>query len=90
MTIRERARDMWEFPGSTMKLCEIAETLQVPATTVRSWKSRYGWDGSERDGKHKRRRGGQPGNKNAVGAGAPLGNINAVVTGAYTWRARTV
>jgi uncharacterized protein YjcR len=31
----------------------------------------------------KRRRGGQPGNKNAVGHGAPRGNKNAFKHGAY-------
>ena len=73
------------------KLIEIAEALGVPEGTVRSWKNRYGW---ERDAnatlqKPKRnvakKRGGQPGNKNAVGHGGtgPPGNKNAVTTGEF-------
>ncbi len=62
-------------------MVEIAEKLGIPAGTVRSWKNRYGWgnrkDSSERNVAkkgcnknatlRKRKKGGQPGNKNAKG-----------------------
>lgn len=65
-----------------MKLVDIAKKLDVPASTVRRWKSTQNWDGdakkkkNERSQKKKtnaRHKGGQPGNKNAVGnKGGPL------------------
>ena len=71
------------------KLIEIAEALDVPEGTVRSWKNRYHWSNATL---HKPKRnvakakGGQPGNKNAVGnrgGAAPEGNKNAVTTGEF-------
>ena len=70
------------------KLIEIAETLDVPEGTVRCWKNRYGW-GNAALQKDKcnvaKKRGGQPGNKNAVGheGTGPPGNKNAVTTGEF-------
>lgn len=70
------------------KLIEIAEALGVPEGTVRSWKNRYVWANATLQ-KPKRnaakKRGGQPGNKNAVGHGGtgPPGNKNAVTTGEF-------
>jgi len=62
-------------------LIEIARQLEVPEGTVRSWKNRYKWDNAtlQKDNRNvaKRKKGGQPGNKNAVGHGAPEGNKNA-------------
>lgn len=65
-----------------MKLVDIAKKLDVPASTVRRWKSTQNWDGdtkkekNERSQKKKtsaRHKGGQLGNKNAVGnKGGPL------------------
>lgn len=53
-----------------MKLVEIASQLELPEGTVRRWKSTHKWD-SERSDKSKanvrKKRGGQPGNKNATG-----------------------
>lgn len=76
-----------------LKLAAIAKRLEVPEGTVRSWKNRGGWD-REKDTKrnvandragpgatlHKKKRGGQPGNKNARGSNggaAPARNKNA-------------
>lgn len=73
---------------SGKKLIEIAEALGVPEGTVRSWKNRHGWVNATLQ-KPKcnvaRKRGGQPGNKNAVGHGGtgPPGNKNAVTTGEF-------
>lgn len=69
-----------------MAMVEIANKLKVSDGTVRSWKNRYGWGDKSKKNKcnvakedskknatlHKRKRGGQPGNKNAKGgAGNP-------------------
>lgn len=79
-----------------MKLVDIAKKLDVPASTVRRWKSTQNWDGktkgkkNERSQKKKanaRHKGGQPGNRNAVGnKGGPLkpGDKIAEKHGAYS------
>lgn len=78
----ERIHKALELYKQGMKLVEIANQLNLPAGTVRRWKSTHKWD-SERSGKKCERsgksKGGQPGNKNAVGndGGAPEGNKNA-------------
>lgn len=41
---REKAREMWEASGRTLKLREIAETLHVPEKTISGWKSKDGWN----------------------------------------------
>lgn len=70
------------------KLVEIASQLNLPEGTVRRWKSTHKWDNERSDKKSersKRKKGGQPGNKNAVGndGGAPEQNKNAVKTGEF-------
>lgn len=68
-----------------MKYKDIAEKYGVTINTVKSWKTRYGWSKEKKKGVHTKtkkvctQRGGQPGNKNAVGnaGGAPLRNNNA-------------
>lgn len=50
---------------------EIARELEIPEATVRCWKRRYQWTRE----KPKREKGGQPGNKNALGnkgGGSPV------------------
>lgn len=75
----ERVGKAKELFSQGMKLIEIAKTLNVSEGTVRSWKSRYKWDCNVAKVKRNvaKTRGGQPGNKNAVGGGAPLKNNNA-------------
>ena len=69
-----------------MKYKEIAEKYGVTINTVKSWKTRYEWS-RDKKGVHTKskkvctQKGGQPGNKNAVGHGAPEQNKNAVKTG---------
>lgn len=63
-----------------MKLKDIASRLEVPEGTVRRWKNTYKWNSERSDKKaNVRKRGGQIGNKNAVGGNqsAPLRNHNA-------------
>ena len=69
------------------KLVEIASQLNLPEGTVRRWKCTHKWD-NERSGKKSershRKKGGQPGNKNAVGCGAPDQNRNAEKYGFFS------
>lgn len=72
-----------------LKLIEIANELNVPEGTVRSWKNRYQWDCNVAKEKRNvaKRKGGQPGNKNAVGnvgGGAPKQNKNAEKYGFFS------
>lgn len=53
-----------------MKLIDIAKQLDLPEGTVRRWKSTHKWDSERSDKKDanvRKKRGGQPGNKNATG-----------------------
>lgn len=76
-----------------MKLTDIAKKLDVPEGTVRSWKNRGKWASkSSKNSKcsvanketdsnaalQKKKRGGQPGNKNSKGASKGKGNHNPV------------
>lgn len=60
------------------KLVEIASQLNIPEGTVRRWKCTHKWENERSDIKSerskKRKKGGQPGNRNATG---PPGNKNA-------------
>lgn len=78
----EQARELF-MEGK--KLIEISELLKIPEGTIRSWKNRYDWDNATLQKKRNvaKRKGGQPGNKNALGAGAPENNKNAVTTGEF-------
>ena len=66
------------------KLVDIAHQLDLPEGTVRRWKCTHKW-GNERSGRKsersQRKRGGQPGNKNATG---PPGNKNAEKYGFFS------
>ena len=70
-----------------MKLVEIANQLNLPEGTVRRWKHSYKWN-TERSEKQSERshkkKGAQPGNKNAVGHGAPKKNKNAEKFGFFS------
>ncbi len=66
-----------------VNLRKLADDLNLKYDTVRKWKSKDDWGNIPRQNK----RGGQPGNKNAVGnvgGGAPIGNLNAEKDGAYS------
>lgn len=86
-----RAEQAKELFLQGKKLIEISEALGIPEGTVRSWKNRYNWEGKSNATLQKNKRnvakerGGQPGNKNAVGHGGtgPPGNKNAVTTGEF-------
>lgn len=78
---------------------ELAEKYNVSLNTIKSWIKRYGWSSLKNKGAPskqegapsgvqgapcKKKRGGQPGNKNAVGHGAPAGNKNAEKFGFFS------
>lgn len=77
----EQAKEMF-LQGQ--KLVDIARQLNLPEGTVRRWKCTHKWD-NERSNKKsersQRKRGGQPGNKNATG---PPGNKNAEKYGFFS------
>lgn len=76
--------------GEEVNLAELADRLGVKRQTLRNWKSKEKWDEAVKP--PKRKRGGQPGNKNSKGKknaagshpGAPTGNKNAEKDGAYS------
>lgn len=99
MDNREKGYTLWK---KGLKYKEIADKLGVPESTVKSWATRYWKNGkvasekvaskskkvatSDATPDHKRTRGGQKGNVNAVGKkdGAPIGNQNAFKHGGYS------
>lgn len=90
---RDKAFTLWIDSGGKRELKDIAAELGVSAEQVRKWKCADKWDAKTQkvtlpNGKGhvtKRKRGGQPGNKNAVGnsGGAPLGSANHYKHGLY-------
>lgn len=74
--------------GVEVSLRELAQEQGVSYQTLRNWKAADRWD----EALPKKRRGGQPGNRNSAGkknaagshAGAPAGNKNAEKDGAYS------
>lgn len=76
---------------------KLAEKYDTSLNTIKSWIKRYGWselkkergapskvEGAPSSVPGKRRRGGQPGNKNAEGSGAPEQNKNAEKHGFFS------
>jgi uncharacterized protein YjcR len=76
-----------------MKLVDLAEQMKVTPSTVRKWKAQDKWDNDLKGSAPKSKRsalkrsrghpGGQPGNQNAAGHGAPAGNQNATKFGFF-------
>lgn len=81
---RDKARQIWIDSGGTMNARELAEKVGVKPEQIRKWKSLDNWTVALEESKQPRKRGGQPGNKNAAGAGAPPKNKNAQTHGAYS------
>ena len=77
------AYQLWVDSGKQKKLKDIAAELDVSESQVRKWKNQDKWNGNvtnkSKSNVTKRKRGGQPDNKNAVGGNqsAPLKNNNA-------------
>ncbi|MFK3811836.1 phage terminase small subunit [Bacillus halotolerans] len=73
-----------------MKYKDLAEKYGVSVNTIKSWKQRHGWKrkkGAPSEKSVHTKKGGQPGNKNAIGnkgGAAPAGNQNAVTHGFFS------
>ena len=77
---RDAAKQRFIDSGGTITTEENAALAGVTQSRIRKWKSEDKWLKSL----PRRKRGGQPGNKNAGGFGAPDGNKNAETHGAYS------
>lgn len=88
---RDRAYELWKERGGKIANREIAAALGEDEKKIAVWKQRDKWSVVQQSEsvvqqkkdccttrKPKKKRGGQPGNGNAKGHGAPLGNKNAV------------
>ena len=88
---RDQAFEIYRKSGGNIDLVEIASQLNLSPGTIRGWKSKDDWENrlngtlQKNTERSKRKKGGQPGNKNAVGHGGtgPPGNKNAVTTGEF-------
>lgn len=72
-----------------MKYKDLAEKYGVSINTIKSWKKRHGWErkkGAPKEKSVHTKKGGQPGNKNAIGnsGGAPARNQKAKTHGFYS------
>lgn len=87
---RDLAYRLWLESDKKRKLKDIAAELEVSESQVRKWKNQDNWKGNvtnKTKGNVTKRRGGQPGNKNAVGGAggaAPLNNNNAEKYGFFS------
>lgn len=79
---KEKAKQIFFDSEGLAKPSEIAETLGINPAQVRKWKCVDKWE--EQLKSKPKKRGGQKGNKNAEGHGAPLRNRNAETHGAYS------
>lgn len=77
---RDLAFELYRKSKGTLKPKEIGEKLGVKSSQISKWKYLDKWD----DKLKEKRKGGQPGNQNAKGAGAPKGNKNAETHGGYS------
>ena len=83
---RDKARQLWLDSGKSRLLKSIAEELKVSEEQVRKWKNQDKWDLvtlPNGKGNVTKRKGAQPGNKNAAGHGAPKKNSNAEKHGLF-------
>ena len=85
---RDRAYELWQQSEGKRLLKDIAAELRVSEEQIRKWKNQDKWDKvtlPKAKSNVTNRKGGQPGNKNAVGHGGtgPPGNKNAVTTGEF-------
>lgn len=90
---RNKAFEIYKEHNGNIDLVEIASQLNISPGTVRGWKSKDSWNDKLNGTFHKnterskRKKGGQPGNKNAVGnagGSAPKQNKNAEKYGFFS------
>lgn len=80
---RDEAKRRWLESDGKATNTELAELAKVPESRIRKWKSEDKWKAELEEQRASRKPGGQPGNQNAKGHGAPKRNDNAVTHGAY-------
>ena len=87
---RDKACELCLKSGKKRQLKDIAAELGVSEEQIRKWKNQDQWDkvtlpNAKSNVTNHRNKGGQPGNRNAVGHGGtgPPGNKNAVTTGEF-------
>ncbi len=82
---RDRAYEIYKEHGGKITNREIANLLGEDEKVVAVWKGRDKWNDVQRSEKSctTNKKGGQPGNKNAVGHGAPKRNNNAEKHGLF-------
>ena len=76
---RDLAYRLWLESDKKRKLKDIAAELEVSESQVRKWKNQDNWKGNvtnKAKGNVTKRRGGQPGNKNAVGGAGGAAPLN--------------
>ena len=88
---RDKAFELFKEHNGNITNREIANILNVPERTISVWKIRDSWNekvncstSKKECSTTKKKRGGQPGNKNAVGHGAPKENKNAEKHGFFS------
>lgn len=80
---RDEAKKQWLESGGEITTKELAAAHGVPEQRIRKWKSEDKWQ-QELTAEQPKKRGGQKGNQNATGHGAPTDNKNAETHGAYS------
>lgn len=88
---RDRAFEIYREHGGKIENRRIAEMLGISEKSVSGWKCKDKWEDKlngvlqTEERSTPKEKGGQPGNKNAIGndGGAPEGNLNAIKHGAY-------
>lgn len=90
---RDKAFDIYKQHNGKIDLVEIASQLNLPSGTIRGWKAKDKWEQKmngtlqKNTERSKRNKGGQPGNKNAIGnegGAAPKENKNAETHGFFS------
>ena len=91
---RDKAFEIYKDKNGDIDLINISKILQIPAGTIRGWKAKDRWDEKINSGtlrkkqseRSKRKKGAQPGNKNAVGhaPSTPSGNKRAEKYGFFS------
>ena len=76
MTGKEEAFKLFKDSGGKITSEEIAEKLDISVNTINSWRAKEKW-------RNKIKGQFEPGNKKAVGHGAPKGNLNRLKHGEY-------
>lgn len=76
MTVKEEAFKLFKDSGGKITSKEIAEKLDISVNTINSWRAKEKW-------RNKIKGQFEPGNKKAVGHGAPKGNLNRLKHGEY-------